>query len=711
MAGNKNGGHATDASSLDLQQKLQAAVQNVQWTYTIFWHLCPQQGVLVWSNGFYNGRIKTRKTVTPEELSPEELCLQRTSQLRELYNMLSASANKNQPASRPCAALSPEDLADTEWFYLLCMSFTFTPGEGLPGQAFSKSKHIWLCEASEADSKLFERALLAKTAQIQTVICIPLPDGVVELGTTEFVHEESGLIKHIRSSFSAKSKRVCSEQSTSCPQKEDRAHQQVEPIVSNEDAESVRCLQLDSQRFEHLGGDASECLQDGNDLMVVEMTKNLWSSSPGDSTNNPGAHLVDQNAPTKQNPYSTLFPVLSLEKGNTLNRFDFSSDEMTNFQGNSGFSHGMVLLGQTPASKTCNSLVDDIYLLQSAENAKMMGMPLLQELPQSDTSTLLERNRRMQDSGALIGSSAFSNWSDYSSRAKKLRPAHQQHMLKSLLFSVTRLQNGGRDQISSSRSKDTDKETIFKTVHDDLGASHVMAERRRREKLNDRFLVLRSMIPFVTKTDKASVLGDAIQYLTQLQHRIQELEEHNRQIEAQARRKEWESQNILLNVHAKKILELQKKKITEGNMTCEGVEYVAPSHEVKGILKEEFVELMSATQTENSKSVQELCNQEPMFRQTADELRVGVTVSPAGDEASIEIVCQGRDNLLLNFLQALKEMDLEIVWVQSSSSDDTFKAAFTAKVQNSEQLAQHAWMEVEDTLRHIAKTATSACRR
>eukprot|EP00249_Psilotum_nudum_P022805 c28647_g3_i11 orf=1810-2982(+) len=390
------------------------------------------------------------------------------------------------------------------------------------------------------------------------------------------------------------------------------------------------------------------------------MPKDPWTDSPGDSTTNPGPNLFDQSAPTQHHTYSALFPIQSLER---------------------------------------------------AENVKMMGMPLLQEWSQSDTLTKDERNRWMQVSSRLRGSSAFLNWKGYSTQAKKLKPAHHQHMLKSLLFHVTKLQNECRGQISPSRSKGTDKEMLFKTTYDDLGVSHVMAERRRREKLNDRFLVLRSMIPFVTKTDKASVLGDAIQYLTQLQHRIQELEEHNRQIEAQARRKEWESQNILLNVHAKKILELQKKKITEGNMTCEGVEYVAPSHEVKGILKEEFVELMSATQTENSKSVQELCNQEPMFRQTADELRVGVTVSPAGDEASIEIVCQGRDNLLLNFLQALKEMDLEIVWVQSSSSDDTFKAAFTAKVQNSEQLAQHAWMEVEDTLRHIAKTATSACRR
>ena len=33
----------------------------------------------------------------------------------------------------------------------------------------------------------------------------------------------------------------------------------------------------------------------------------------------------------------------------------------------------------------------------------------------------------------------------------------------------------------------------------DFGASHVMQERKRREKLNERFIILRSLVPFVTK--------------------------------------------------------------------------------------------------------------------------------------------------------------------------------------------------------------------
>ncbi|XP_038681403.1 transcription factor bHLH25-like isoform X2 [Tripterygium wilfordii] len=57
---------------------------------------------------------------------------------------------------------------------------------------------------------------------------------------------------------------------------------------------------------------------------------------------------------------------------------------------------------------------------------------------------------------------------------------------------------------------------------------HVIAERKRREKLSQRFIALSAIVPGLKKTDKASVLGDAIKYLKQLQERVKVLEDQTR---------------------------------------------------------------------------------------------------------------------------------------------------------------------------------------
>ncbi|CAA2970107.1 transcription factor bHLH18-like [Olea europaea subsp. europaea] len=57
---------------------------------------------------------------------------------------------------------------------------------------------------------------------------------------------------------------------------------------------------------------------------------------------------------------------------------------------------------------------------------------------------------------------------------------------------------------------------------------HIIAERKRREKLSQRFIALSALVPGLKKMDKASVLGDAIKYLKQLQDQVKTLEEQSR---------------------------------------------------------------------------------------------------------------------------------------------------------------------------------------
>jgi transcription factor MYC2 len=67
--------------------------------------------------------------------------------------------------------------------------------------------------------------------------------------------------------------------------------------------------------------------------------------------------------------------------------------------------------------------------------------------------------------------------------------------------------------------------------------NHVEAERQRREKLNHRFYALRSVVPNVSRMDKASLLSDAVAYINELKAKIEELESQQVQLIKESNKK------------------------------------------------------------------------------------------------------------------------------------------------------------------------------
>lgn len=69
----------------------------------------------------------------------------------------------------------------------------------------------------------------------------------------------------------------------------------------------------------------------------------------------------------------------------------------------------------------------------------------------------------------------------------------------------------------------------------EMQKNHVEAERQRRDKLNLRFCALRSVVPYVSKMDKASLLSDAVNYINELTSKVTSLEKQLRVLRQQSK--------------------------------------------------------------------------------------------------------------------------------------------------------------------------------
>lgn len=194
-----------------LQKRLHAVLSGTHepWTYAIFWkpsyYDFSGESVLKWGDGVYNDgdeektrrRLRRKKTIlsSPEE---EE---RRSKVLQELNFMISGEAF---PVVEDDDVNDDDDdveVTDMEWFFLVSMTWSFGNGSGLAGKAFASYNPVWVTGSDQIYGSGCDRAKQGGGLGLQTIVCIPSDNGVLELGSTEQIRQNSDLLNKIRFLF------------------------------------------------------------------------------------------------------------------------------------------------------------------------------------------------------------------------------------------------------------------------------------------------------------------------------------------------------------------------------------------------------------------------------------------------------------------------------------------------------------------------------
>lgn len=162
--------------------------------------------------------------------------------------------------------------------------------------------------------------------------------------------------------------------------------------------------------------------------------------------------------------------------------------------------------------------------------------------------------------------------------------------------------------------------------------------------------------------DKASILGDTIEYVKQLRKKIQDLESQNRQFAINPRSK---GKQVHDSTNSKEQCVQQKSGPTKANVPQN------MSNEITRLPAMDKRKMRIIEGTENAKTR----GVEATFSSST------VEVSIIESDALLELKCPYRDGLLLEIMQILCQLRLEITAVQSSSTDGVFVAELRAKVQ------------------------------
>ncbi|KAL7611032.1 hypothetical protein Lser_V15G10223 [Lactuca serriola] len=478
-----------------LQQRLQGMIDTAResWTYAIFWQSSDvdyaDTPVLGWGDGYYKGEVNKVKTAPSATSMAEQQY--RKKVLRELNSLISGS-------QAPESDAVDEEVTDTEWFFLISMTQSFANGNGLPGQAAFTNQPVWVAGRERLMASHCERVRQGQGFGLQTIVCIPCTDGVIELGSTELIFQSSDVMKKVKVSFNFSNSPDIMQINTDQVAVAGGDHDPssiwlTDPVATSTVTTDVTTIK---DSVDVIGSQAT--------TVIPSITSHVPKHLPFE---NPSSSSILENPRYIHNPNPD-----SLQNQGVFGSRELNFSEFRSFDGATGGRNG---------------------------NGRILDFG---ESKRSST------NNNNNNGGLFSGQSQFIGAEENNKNKKKRSPgscgSNEDGMLSfvsGVLPSSSTVKSGGCTfpgadsdhsdldasvirEVESSRMVEPEKKPRKRGRKPANGReeplNHVEAERQRREKLNQRFYALRAVVPNVSKMDKASLLGDAILYINELKSKL-----------------------------------------------------------------------------------------------------------------------------------------------------------------------------------------------
>ncbi|GAV57807.1 HLH domain-containing protein/bHLH-MYC_N domain-containing protein [Cephalotus follicularis] len=458
----------TIGSDENLQNKLSDLVDlpnpsNFSWNYAMFWQISRSKSgdwILGWGDGSCR---EPREGEESEASSTFNLRLEDETQQKMRKRVLQKLHTLFGGSDEDNYALGLDQVTDTEMFFLASMYFSFPQGEGGPGKCLASGKHVWVCDALNSGSDYCLRSFLAKSAGIQTIVLVPTDVGVVELGSVRSVPESSELLQSIKAWFSPLNSLV-----------RVRPTAAAVPVVNERKDENINIPFSCTGILERVEGNPKIFGQDLNNSCHINSHPQFREKL---------AIRKMEERPSWQvfaNGNEIAFP--------------------TTRNGHHGPSWGQIhgVKQGSPAEVYGAQLTANN--LQGLVNGVREEFQLNHYQPQKPMQMQIDFSGATSRPSVIARPvSAESEHSDVEASCKDEQPGTA---------------NERRPRKRGRKPANGREEPL----------NHVEAERQRREKLNQRFYALRAVVPNISKMDKASLLGDAISYINELQAKLKVME-------------------------------------------------------------------------------------------------------------------------------------------------------------------------------------------